>query len=167
MLSEELPRSRDVRWCNEQQLHVTLKFLGDARDEQVPGICEAISTASSFIEPFSLRLAGLGCFPSPANPRVLWCGLDDPESGCARWLDLADPLLEELGFPREGRAYHPHITLGRGKTPAGGKLIRGVLEKTAAPEAPAMTVAEVVLFESRLTPGGARYTPRFKARLGS
>ena len=78
LLREQLPRTREVRWCSEQQLHVTLKFLGDVLDEQVPAVCDAVAAASEFIKPFTLRLTDLGCFPSPRNPRVFWCGVDDP-----------------------------------------------------------------------------------------
>jgi 2'-5' RNA ligase len=165
LLRERLPRTRDVRWCTEQQLHLTLKFLGEARDEQLSAVCDALAAAAADIEPFPLRLAGLGCFPAPRNPRVLWCGVEDEAGGCARWLAAADPLLEELGFPRETREFHPHITLGRSKSSAGAGVIRRVLEEATPPPPREMTVGEIVLFESRLSPRGAQYTPRFKARL--
>lgn len=166
LLQEQLPRTRDVRWCTEQQLHVTLKFLGEVSDSQLSAVCDAVTAAADFVEPFSLRLTELGCFPSPRNPRVLWCGVEDQASGCARWVDLADPLFEDLGFPRETRKFHAHITLGRSKNAAGSDVMRRVLEDVPSPATPAMTVEEVVLFESRLAPGGAQYTPRFNARLG-
>jgi 2'-5' RNA ligase len=166
LLREQLPRTRDVRWCTEQQLHVTLKFLGEVTDSQLSAVCEAVAAAAESVEPLSLRLSGLGCFPSPRQARILWCGVEDPAGGCARWVELADPLLEGLGFPRETRAFHPHITLGRSKSPAGADVIRRVLEEVSTPAAPGMNVEQVVLFESRLAPGGAQYTPRFTARLG-
>ena len=166
LLRETLPRTRDVRWCSEQQLHVTLKFLGEVRDEQVPAICDAVAAASEFVKPFTLKLTDLGCFPSPRNPRVLWCGVADPTDGCARWLNLADPLFEELGFARETRAYHPHITLGRSKSAAGSRIICGVLDEVSAPAAPELAVKQVILYESRLLPSGAQYIPQFKAQLG-
>jgi 2'-5' RNA ligase len=166
LLRERLPRTRDVRWCTEQQLHVTLKFLGEARDDQVPAICNAIAAAAEFVKPFSLRLSGLGCFPSPRNPRVLWCGVEDPAEGCAKWLELADPLLTEIGFPPENRAFHPHVTLGRSKSAAGSGIMRRVLDDVSNPTAPEMTVEQVVLFESRLAPTGAQYTAQFHAPLG-
>jgi 2'-5' RNA ligase len=166
MLREKLPRTRDVRWCTEDQLHLTLKFLGDVRDEQIPAVCESIAAAAGEIEPFALCLAGLGCFPSARNPRVFWCGVEDAARGCARWLTVADALFEDLGFPPEQREFHPHVTLGRGKTAAGAGVIRRVLEEVAAPPAREMKVNEVVLFESRLSPQGARYLPQFRARLG-
>ncbi len=166
LLRERLPRTRDVRWCTEQQLHVTLKFLGEVRDGQLPAVCDAVTAAARSVEPFALCLSGLGCFPSPRNPRVLWCGVEDTTGGCARWVERVDPLFEELGFPRETRAFHPHVTLGRSKGPGGAEVMRRVLEEISVAPGPEMTVGQVVLFESRLSPQGAQYTPQLKARLG-
>jgi 2'-5' RNA ligase len=166
LLRERLPPTRDVRWCTEQQLHVTLKFLGEVQDGQLAAVCNAVAAAAKSVEPFSLALTGLGCFPTARNPRVLWCGVEDEAEGCARWLELADPLFERLGFAREMRQFHPHVTLGRSKGPGGSDVMRRVLEEISVPKTPAMTVEEIVLFESRLTPSGAQYTSRFKARLG-
>ncbi|MBU0616328.1 MAG: RNA 2',3'-cyclic phosphodiesterase [Planctomycetes bacterium] len=166
LLRRQVPRTRDVRWCTEQQLHVTLKFLGEVSDRQLSAVCDAVAAAAEFVQPFSVCLSGLGCFPTVRNPRVLWCGVEDESDGCARWVELADPLFEDLGFPRETRRFHPHITLGRSKSPAGGDVMRRVLEEVSAPATPAMTVEQIVLFESQLAPGGAQYTPRCTARLG-
>jgi len=165
LLREQLPPTRDVRWCTEQQLHVTLKFLGEVRDSQLSAVCDAVAAAAARVEPFPLRLTGLGCFPSPRNPRVLWYGVEDKVGGCARWLELADPLFEELGFPCEAREFHAHVTLGRSKSSPGSSILRRLLEEVTAPPTREMTVGQVVLFESRLSPRGAQYTPRFTAPL--
>jgi len=166
MLREQLPRTRDVRWVSERQLHVTLKFLGDVNDGQLPGICDAVAAAAARLTPFPLRLGELGCFPNPRSARVLWCGVEDADGGCAAWLQHADPALAQLGFPPENRAFHPHITLGRSRNAAGTGVIRRVLEEVSAPAPREMTVTRVVLFESRLGPGGAQYTPQFTAEFG-
>jgi 2'-5' RNA ligase len=166
LLREQLPRTRDVRWCTEQQLHLTLKFLGDVRDEQLAKVYDAVGQATRQVEPFTIRLAPLGCFPTPRSPRVLWCGIEDASRSCARWIELADPLFEALGFPRETRAFHPHITLGRSKNRDGGNVMRSVLDQLAPPPSRVMTVREVIVFESRLDPRGAQYTPHLHAPLG-
>ena len=166
-LLRQLPRASGARWVTEDQLHVTLKFLGEVNEAQLPAVCEAIRTASSQVEPFRARLGPLGGFPSPRSPRVLWCGFDDPGGHCARWVELADPLLAELGFAAEARAFTPHITLGRSKSPDGTAALREVLEKTAAPQAGEMLAQQVTLFESRLSPQGAQYTPVCRAALGA
>jgi 2'-5' RNA ligase len=166
LIRENLPASRDVKWCTEHQLHVTLKFLGDTPDDRISSVCEAVANASERVTPFTIKLATLGCFPNGRNPRVLWCGVDDPSGGCARWVELADPLLAEAGFPRENRAYHPHITLGRSKNASGGHLMSELLRTSPAPVSREMLVERVTVFESQLSPRGARYITRFTANLG-
>jgi 2'-5' RNA ligase len=156
-LLKELPRTRDVRWCTQDQLHVTLKFLGEVDEVRLKQVCKIVAQTSLLIPPFQIRLAELGGFPSRRSPRVLWCGIDDPTGSCARWVSLADPQFAALGFEAESRAFAPHITLGRSKSPAGAAAMREVLERTAALPAAEMTVSEIVLFESRLSPAGARY----------
>jgi len=156
-LLRDLPVDREVRWCTEHQLHITLKFLGDVKDAQLARVCDAATAVSAQVAPFNLRIRGLGCFPAPRNPRVLWCGVDDPSAGCKRWVELADPLLAELGFKPETRAFTPHITLGRSKSTAGGRVFQRVLETVPPPETEQMQVAQVVVFESRLLPTGAEY----------
>ena len=165
-LLRSLPADRDVRWCTEHQLHVTLKFLGDVRDADVPRVCEAAAAASRQVEPFTIRIRGLGCFPNPRSPRVLWCGVEDPAGGCKRWVELADPLFDELGFPPEQRGFTPHITLGRVRGPGGGRVFQRVLETAAPLLTPAMQAGQVTVFESRLLPTGAVYKVVATAPLG-
>ena len=154
-----LPRSSEIKWCTEHQLHITLKFLGDVTDAQLAKVCDAAKSAGTGVAPFSLRVKGLGCFPAPRNPRVLWCGIEDLTNGCRRWVERADPLLEELNFKPETRAFTPHITLGRSRSPAGGDVLRQVLDTTPPPQTGEMLVQQIVVFESRLLPGGAQYHP--------
>ena len=165
-LLRELPQSRDIRWCAENQLHLTLKFLGDVGDTVLPKVCDAVAAASAQVEPFPVSIAGLGCFPGPRNPRVLWCGVEDATAGCRRWVDLADPLFAELNFKPETRAFTPHITLGRNRSTAGGRVMQDVLETTTLPATAEMLVTQVIVFESRLSPSGAVYKPLATIRLG-
>ena len=166
LLREGLPRTREIRWCTENQLHVTLKFLGDVTNAQLATVCDVAKTASRDVQPFEMRIAGLGCFPGPRNPRVLWCGVEDPSSGCRRWVELADPLLQALGFKPETRAFTPHITLGRSRSSAGGSVMQEVLETAPPPKTDTMLVEKVVVFESRLLPSGAQYRPVTTLSLG-
>jgi 2'-5' RNA ligase len=162
-----LPRDREVRWCSEAQLHVTLKFLGEVPEERIEDVCEAVAAAARQVPPFAIRVSGLGGFPGRRSPRVLWCGVEDASGSTRRWVELADPLLAALGYPREERAYTPHITLGRARSPGGGRIFERVLESTPAPDTPQMQVAHVIVFESRLSPQGAQYRPVRKIALGS
>jgi RNA 2',3'-cyclic 3'-phosphodiesterase len=157
LLRHELPAGREVKWVTEAQLHVTLKFLGELRDTQLKPVCEVIADVSRAVPPFSIRVCGLGCFPGPRNPRVLWAGVEDPTRSCQRWVTLAEPRFTDLGFPPEGRAFTPHLTLGRARSTAGGDVLREALENVRPPATEATLVTQVILFESRLAPRGAEY----------
>lgn len=167
LLRDVFPASRDVRWCSDNQLHLTLKFLGEVGDARLPAVCEAAATASAQVAPFSIRLRGLGGFPNASRPRVLWCGVDDSTGGCEQWVRAADPLLADLGFPAEPRAFKPHITLGRSRSPAGARVLRDVLQTAPPPQTDTMEVRHVVMFESRLRPSGAEYHPLATVPLGT
>ncbi len=165
-LLRNLPRLTDVRWVTEHQLHVTLKFLGDVADSQISRVCDIVRRTSAQIEPFPLRVHGLGCFPGPRNPRVLWSGIEDETGSCARWVQLADPLFEEMNFKPETRGFTPHLTLGRSRSTTGSNGLQRVLAEATPPDSPEMLVQEVVVFESRLLPGGAQYHALARLPLG-
>jgi 2'-5' RNA ligase len=152
-----LPNHDGVKWVGPSQLHVTLKFLGEITDSKLVEICRLAEEVSRQVDPFSIRVQGMGVFPAPRNPRVLWCGVEDSAGGCGRWVSLADPLLTELNFKPETRAFTPHVTLGRSRSTAGGRVLRDVLEGATLPETPEMTASQVVVYESQLGPGGPRY----------
>jgi len=172
-LVARLPRDPGVRWCTPQQLHITLKFLGETREQLLPRLCRVLAETAAGIEPFHLALGELGVFPSTRSPRVLWIAVDDPAAGCARWLAAADPRLAERGFEPETRPFHPHVTLGRSRSPRGSRIMRDVLsDPTAAVgagELPSgrVRIEQIVLFESLLERGGARYRPVYSAPLGA
>lgn len=155
-----------VRWCRPEQLHITLKFLGETPEPRVPMICDVLRRTSTTIRPFTLELAGLGTFPEKGTPRVMWYGVQDEGSTCRKWLEAADPELEALGLGREQRPFTPHVTLGRAKTPAGGRLIEKLVKAAETPGTVAFIATSVTLFESRGHPHGPRYLPLERVPLG-
>ena len=165
-ISTQSMRSRDVRWCAAEQLHITLTFLGEVEEADISDVCAAVVRASTEIAPFAVTLGGIGAFPSRGYPRVLWAGVDDPQRGAARWVSAAAGGFEGLGFPRDSRPYTPHITLARSRSAAGGKLLQRVVTQAAPRVEDALEVREVVLYESRLGPAGAVYEVVARAPLG-
>lgn len=157
---------RDVRWSSAEQLHITLKFLGSVSDADIPRICEITAAAARAVAPFELRLAALGGFPSVRSPRVAWIGVDDPAGGCAAWLAAADSEFESIGVPCETRPFHPHVTLGRSKSPAGNRLLGSSIASLAPPPAIRMNIDAVTVFESRPGKDGSEYTPIARAPFG-
>ncbi|MFH1690075.1 MAG: RNA 2',3'-cyclic phosphodiesterase [Candidatus Eisenbacteria bacterium] len=152
-LTDEL-QERGVRasWARRQTLHLTLKFLGDVEETELPEVVAAVARASSRTSSFDFETRSLGAFPSPARPRVLWAGIE-PVDELMALQQAIDGELTKLGFPREKRRFHPHITLGRIRDPR-AESVQGILDDLVAPEG-RVVATEVRVMRSTLRPGGA------------
>ena len=101
-----------VRWIDLDNIHLTLKFLGQVRPDRVPQVEEVIGRVASATKSFKVDFGGFGAFPTIRKPRVVWLGVDpSAELRCLKQ-DL-EWALADLGFEAETRAFHPHLTLGR------------------------------------------------------
>ena len=148
-----------VRWAPLEQVHLTLRFLGDVPEESVREIIEAMHRATSSVAPFTLRASGLGCFPEARRPRVLWAGV---AGDLAALRNLQERLASETASwgQREERAFHAHLTLGRIKDGAGreaGRLGAAVAEGGGC-DFGDWHVNAVTLLRSELSPDGARHS---------
>jgi len=153
-----------VLWVPAANLHATLKFLGWARAEAIEGIRDAVGELVRGRKGFEVVARGVGAFPGENDARVLWAGLEDPSGQLAALAGAVEAHMERLGFAREKRAYHPHVTLGRVKE--GGRSGAEVLA-AARPVADfgSSLVREVVLYESKMMSEGSEYTPRARIAL--
>lgn len=104
-----------IKWVPTDNLHLTLKFLGEVENVEVPRICDVIEDGFAELEPFDLHFAGTGALPSMERPRVLHAGIEDPSGSLVGVVERLELDLAELGFKREPRDYVPHLTLGRTK----------------------------------------------------
>ena len=108
-----------VAWVPAANVHLTLKFLGPIKAEASEAIVARLTQGLAGRAPFEVEARGLGAFPSVERPRVLWAGVREQPALLALHKDI-EGWMEELGFPRETRPYHPHLTVGRvGDGPAG------------------------------------------------
>jgi 2'-5' RNA ligase len=146
----------DVRWARTTGLHLTLKFLGEIDEEKSAVVKRVVEGVAGRHASFPLRLEGTGAFPGEHKPRVLWAGFA-PGPGLLAFQDELERELEREGFPREERAFHPHLTLGRVKGPGRIREAMLELEKHRGENLGEMTVRRVALFESRLRPDGPEY----------
>jgi 2'-5' RNA ligase len=155
---ERLPKAR---WVRPENWHVTVKFMGRTYPRLVDRVHEACEAAASRIRPFRVELDELGVFPRPKSARVFWVGLED-EGGMTALAASLDSELER-DFPPEKRPFTAHLTVARLNPP--GPVDADEL-KSSAVEASAFSVGELVLFQSHLSPRGARYEPlaRFPLR---
>lgn len=155
-----------VRWVEEADLHLTLKFLGEVRPERAGEVKAAVARVAEKTEPFTMMLRGAGAFPTMRRPKVIWLGADaSPELRCLKH-DLEWELAPQ-GFEREVRAFHPHITLGRATKEARAGDFRHFEELVDGMDFEReITVRTVDLMESYLSARGARYEKVLSAKLG-
>jgi 2'-5' RNA ligase len=155
-----------VKWVAAESMHVTLQFLGEVDDRDLPAICRTVASTARRHPPFTLRAAGVAAFPNARRPKVVWAGITDGAVELqALFAALEEPLLELGVYRREERAYTPHLTLGRVKGEADGHALAAVLPKHLAWQGGHCLVEEVVVFSSELRRDGPEYTPVGRAPL--
>lgn len=166
------PLCAAVAWVPPQNLHVTLQFLGSQTEERLVAADAALEAAVARCAPLDVTLHGLGAFPGLERPRILWIGMAQGAlEARALQARVADALADH-GFPKEERAWHPHVTIGRvfderrWRREAGPPL-RSALAQAAATRFGTLRVTEVALMRSDLAPSGARYTVRRVAALST
>jgi 2'-5' RNA ligase len=143
----------EARWVRVEGLHVTLKFVGEASESRVEEVKTALASVKA--APFAVRFAGVGFFPNPKAARAFWAGVDGGDD-LPRLASTVDAALERLAFPRETKAYHPHLTLAR----TSSRPLRELqpLSDGPPPQFGTMTAREFFLYQSQPQKGGSKYT---------
>ncbi len=156
-----------VRWVPAENLHLTLKFLGDVSSTSLQFVTQMLSREASQYPGFSMQVGGLGAFPSARRARVLWIGIRAPETLSALQRSL-DSAAARLGYPPEDRPFSPHLTIGRVKqtaAPTDLQRIQAALEAASVGPLGKADVSAVHLIKSDLKPTGSVYTRLFSAPL--
>ena len=159
-----------IRWVRLESMHLTLNFLGEINQDQVRAIQELLVDVASRFSSFSLEIGGYGCFPSIRRPRVVWVGLNPVEGELLRLQSELATQLETIGFMREQRDYHPHLTLGRVRKGLSGDDMGSISRWAQEADIGAMgrfEVETIRLIRSVLQPDGASYTNLHVAKLRS
>jgi 2'-5' RNA ligase len=154
------------RWVAPEALHLTLSFLGEVAEQRIDELMKALGAVAMRYDPFAIRLAGIGAFPGLRRPRVLWLGVAD-DGSLARLQSATAAALEPLGFPREQRAYSPHLTLARARSearPGAFGTLAGAAEQVTHESM--VQVRSIDLMRSHLSRTGARYEKIADALLG-
>ena len=154
---------RAVRWVRPEQIHLTLQFLGEVSDARVPQVAKALDDLGEQAA-FDFEIEGIGTFGSPRSPRVIWVGVRMPNPSLTNLQKSCEVQLAELGFAPEGRAFRPHLTLGRVKDFRAGRQIAEAVDSVKSQVfAPLRQAAgQVILFESILRPQGSQYVVAHK-----
>ena len=158
----------DVKWVESPNMHLTLQFLGDVAEGKIPAITEALRKAAADCKPFQVEIRGAGAFPSWRRPNVFWLGVGQGAALLAELAQKVQRALEPLGFRPENRPFHGHLTLGRVRRAGPGldKLIARFRQEEEF-LAGWISVQNISLFSSQLTPQGPIYTPLNHLRLGA
>ncbi|MBX9627766.1 MAG: RNA 2',3'-cyclic phosphodiesterase [Gemmataceae bacterium] len=155
-----------VKWADPAGMHVTLVFLGDLDDRDVLAVCKAVVEAAATEPPFALRVSGVGAFPTPRRPKVVWGGVTDGADALGRLHAALEARLLDLKLvAREERAYTPHLTLGRVKGEADGQTLAPELPKLLAWDGGRCVVNEVLVYSSELWRDGPEYAVLGRAAL--
>jgi 2'-5' RNA ligase len=158
-----------VRWVNPDNIHLTLKFLGDVSLSNLEILQNILASEVNTYSQFEISVGELGAFPNPRRPRILWIGVESPPELKAMQISI-ETSLERLGYPREDRPFSPHLTLGRlnrKTTYQDFGQVTKVLSTINVGFLGADRVKEVNLYRSDLKPGGAIYTRLFTAHLNT
>ena len=161
------PELGGCRWTSENTgFHLTLAFLGDVRNGDLGRLVEAVASSVGGFSTCELHFEGLGAFPSPGRPRVVWAGLPAREPALLDGIQRAVAgAAASAGYPSDER-FHPHVTLGRFKPGRRGPCdLTQVVERYRSWSCGEFTALEVVGFASRLAAEGPSYEPLGRARL--
>jgi 2'-5' RNA ligase len=154
-----------VSWVKPENIHVTLKFLGEVPENKINEVFSATDKALEGAKKFTMSLKGMGAFPDFRRPRVIWIGAGSGEKELSYLANRIEEEMEKIGFPKEERKFSAHFTVGRVKSP---KNIEKLMELVKASDFQTddIEVSEMVVMKSQLHPAGAIYTPLKKIPLG-
>ena len=155
-LRKALPEAH-ASWSKVDNIHLTLKFLGDIPESQVENLSTAAANASRGLDSFPIRVKGSGVFPTRGQPRVLWIGIEDLQGKLAELYRRLEGECARAGFHKEPRPFHPHLTLARLRKPASARALADAhLQMEFEPLE--LTVSELLVIRSELSSAGSKYT---------
>ncbi len=148
---------KGIRWIPAENVHLTLKFLGDIKEDLIPEIQKRLALICTRIDVFNINIRGAGAFPNLKYPNVLWIGIDESE-GLRRLYEDIEESMSDLGFEKEDRKFSPHLTIGRVKDRKGIEPVIKRLYTFKDTFFGSIEVKEVLLMRSVLKPSGAEYS---------
>jgi 2'-5' RNA ligase len=151
-------------WSRVENIHLTLKFFGNVEVKRIEMISEAAERAVKEFSTFQIAVGGTGVFPRASRPQVFWVGVVDQTGRLSALQEKFEKECAAEGFPKEDRAYKPHLTIARLRKPDGGRqLAEAHLQMKFEPVE--INVRELVIFRSELSPKGSKYTPLSRHRV--
>jgi len=159
LLRKIRPLAESVKWVSPKNVHITLKFFGEIPPMQIRRIKQKLESTIEESEPFQLHFKQIGAFPNFNRPRTLWTGIQGNEKELIDLKQRLDGRLETIGFEKESKPFHPHLTLGRVRHGRNPLIDIDALERQFF-RSDNFTVKRVVLMKSELQKFGPIYTPQ-------
>ncbi len=145
-----------IKWVKPDNMHLTLKFLGQTREDKISDISDVLESIAGGLNSFAVAVSGFGAFPNINNPKVIWAGLKADETLFELQKEI-ETALESLGFIREKRPFSPHLTIGRVRDSSAKKKLKNVFEDIKA-DIDSFEVKNITFYKSDLMPDGPVYT---------
>lgn len=147
----------DVKWVGLENIHLTLKFLGDIEEIDLEKISSVLSEPCCGFDPIVSHLSGIGVFPDLRRPRIVWAGLDDPKKKFQGMVEVLEDRLEKLGIAKDDHPFKPHVTLGRVRSSANLKNLIQTIQQITFEGQNQQTFEKIILYKSTLTQQGPIY----------
>jgi 2'-5' RNA ligase len=155
----------DVKWVAKENIHLTMKFLGEVSEKKVEEIKSILDEIGRRTRPFEMIIKDIGAFPKIEYPRVVWVGLDKGANESKAIAEEIDNALSKIGFAKETRPFTGHLTLGRVRSPKNKDKLKEKMMNYQLPAVKPHLVSSITLFQSTLTPKGSIYTKLHEAKL--
>jgi 2'-5' RNA ligase len=156
-----------IAWVAPENMHLTLSFLGDVRDELLAKVCGLASEAAAKVAPFEFHLRGVRCVPPKGGQlKMFWADVEDPTGRLVELHATLEEALSALELRQENRQFKGHITLARIRSARDPQALRGAAEALSTEDFGTQHAEELVTYSSELTPDGPIYAPLARARLG-
>ncbi len=164
LLNELKVTNADIKVVKPENIHLTIKFLGEVSENKITAIQESIIESLSSFGPFSVTLKGVGVFPNSKRMRVIWAGFDMNREKVVELNNIVEGALEGFGFRRE-RRFHPHLTLARVRSPKGNAELKSFVKEYEDTPLGGSRIEGVELMKSNLTPKGPVYSILHQVKL--
>lgn len=148
----------DVKWVEPDNIHLTLKFLGEIDRTKIKTISQQLKELISKYTRFETCMGKLGTFPTLSNPRVIWLDINKNEDTINDLKKKIEEILQPFGLEKETRPFRPHLTLGRVKSKKNIQRLTEAIKSFSFPQSKPFAIGKIVLFQSILKPQGAEYT---------
>ena len=147
-----------VKWVTPQNVHATLKFLGNVEEARLPEVFAACENAAGGFKPIELEVRAVGCFPDMRRPRVVWLGIEKGDEALKKLQKTVENELELIGFPKEEREFRAHLTIGRVKGKEGIARLCRLIEEERNVFIGSMRAEKISVIKSKTLPSGPVYT---------